>query len=231
MLCKLPLIDNAPKINMDASGILSANQSLYLICDGETCEKRGIPLADFVTGAINGDCKTIQYRHKGISARQYETNLLPLVELCRSAGTSLIVNDHAALAEKYALPLHLGQEDVLPPQLTVPYGRSTHGFAELALALKADPSPTYIALGTMFPSPTKPDVATNRHLVAEYLTRTSLPLVLIGGITLDNVHELPRSERIFYAVIGDAFRFGATKAGIEKYADYFAHALMHGQNS
>ncbi len=202
---------------MHASGILSEGHHLYLICDGETCAKRGITLADFVTGATQGGCRTIQYRHKGISAREYEANLLPLVDICRAAGTSLVVNDHAALAEKHALPLHLGQEDALPAGLSVPYGRSTHGFDELALALAAEPKPAYIALGTMFPSPTKPDVATNRHLVAEYLTRASLPLVLIGGITLENVHELPNHKRVYYAVIGDAFRFGAKKADIEKY--------------
>ncbi|AFM13282.1 thiamine phosphate synthase [Turneriella parva] len=214
---------------MHASGILSDQYHLYLICDGETCAKHGLTTADFVTGATKGGCRTIQYRHKGISAREYETNLLPLIDICRSAGTSLVVNDHAGLAEKYALPLHLGQEDALPSGLTVPYGRSTHGFAELALALKAKPAPAYIALGTMFPSPTKPDVATNRHVVGEYLTRTSLPLVLIGGITLDNVHELPKHERVYFAVIGDAFRFGARKEGIEKFVRLFAHELIHGQ--
>ena len=214
---------------MHASGIFSNGPSLYLICDGGTCEKRGIHLTDFVTGATKGGCRTIQYRHKKISAREYETNLLPMIDICRSTGASLVVNDHAALAEKYALPLHLGQEDALPAALTVPYGRSTHGFAELALALKAEPSPAYIALGTMFPSPTKPEVATNRHLVADYLTRTSLPLVLIGGITLDNVHALPQSERIHYAVIGDALRFGANQEGITKFVYLFAKELTQGQ--
>lgn len=206
---------------MHASGILSENHRLYLICDGETCTQRGITLANFVTGATQGGCRTIQYRHKGISAREYETNLLPLMEICRRAGASLVINDHAALAEAHELPLHLGQEDALPHGLRVPYGRSTHGFDELKIALEANPAPVYIALGTMFPSPTKPDVATNRNLVAEYLTRTSLPLVLIGGITLENVHELPKHARVHYAVIGDALRFGANKQGIARYVECF----------
>ncbi len=90
------------------------------------------------------------------------------------------------------------------------------------MALAAKPAPDYIALGTMFPSGTKTDVATNRDLVQEYIRLTDLPLVLIGGITLDNVVELPRSERIYYAVIGDAFRFGNMPADIEKYARAFA---------
>lgn len=212
-----------------ASGIFTPGRSLYLICDGESCEARGITPAEFVAGALEGDCKLIQYRHKTISASEYEQKLAPLAALCSKAGAKLIVNDHADIAEKNQLPLHLGQEDRLPEALTVPYGRSTHSLSELTIALAAEPAPSYVALGTMFSSPTKPDVATNRGLIAEYQERTALPLVLIGGITLDNVRELPKSEKIFYAVISDAFRFGATAAGIAKFTRAFAHELAHGQ--
>lgn len=203
---------------MPTSQILSGNSKLYLICDGETCAACGITARDFVSAATRGGAKTIQYRHKGISAEAYAQNLAPLVKIASAAGAALIVNDHAGVAEHLRLPLHLGQEDVLPGKLTVPYGRSTHSLSELEIALSAHPSPDYIALGTMFPSGTKTDVATNRNLVEEYIRLTDLPLVLIGGITSDNARELPHSERIFYAVIGDAFRFGATVEGIEKYA-------------
>lgn len=189
--------------------------SLYLICDGETCARHGITLADFVAGAVAGGATTIQYRHKEISPLTYERNLSEILPLAQRA--TLIVNDHAEVAERLQLPLHLGQDDALPPQLAVPYGRSTHSLAELERALTATPPPAYIALGTMFASPTKPDVATNRHLIEEYLARTSLPLVLIGGITRENVRTLPRSERISYAIIGDAFRYGATSAAVQRY--------------
>lgn len=211
---------------MPASRILSATNRLYLICDGETCAARGITLTDFMTGASRGGAKIIQYRHKNISPAVYAQNLAPLVKITTATGATLIVNDHAQIAEQLQLPLHLGQEDNLPDKLTVAYGRSTHSLAELSIALLAKPAPDYIALGTMFPSGTKTDVATNRNLVKQYIHLTDLPLVLIGGITLDNVRELPHGERIFYAVIGDAFRFGATAAGIEKYARAFS--AIHG---
>lgn len=203
---------------MPTSQILSGDSKLYLICDGETCAARGISLEDFVTGASTGGVKIIQYRHKGISAKAYAQKLAPLLQIASATGVSLIVNDHADVAEHLGLPLHLGQEDILPDTLTIPYGRSTHSLSELEIALSAHPSPDYIALGTMFPSGTKTDVATNRNLVEEYIRLADLPLVLIGGITIDNARDLTHSERIFYAVIGDAFRFGATVEGIEKYA-------------
>lgn len=202
---------------MQSSPFAAAPTSLYLICDGETCDRHGISLEDFVFGAVSGGAGLIQYRHKNISAAAYEENVIKLLEISEGTKATLIVNDHAAVAERFSLPLHLGQGDVLPRDLRVLYGRSTHNIAELALALAAEPPPGYIALGTMFRSPTKPDIEPARALVEEYLERTNLPLVLIGGITRDNVSQLPRKARIFYAVIGDAFRFGSTRAGIAEY--------------
>jgi len=201
---------------MLASDFLKRN-SLYLICDGETCARHDITLADFVAGAVAGGATTIQYRHKGISPLAYERNLSEILPLAQSA--ILIVNDHAEIAERLRLPLHLGQNDALPPQLTVHCGRSTHSLAELESALAATPPPTYIALGAMFASATKPDVATNRHLIEKFLARTTLPLVLIGGITLENARTLPRSERIFYAIIGDVFRYGTTSRAVQRYVE------------
>lgn len=198
--------------------------NLYLICDGETCLRHHLPLADFVRAATSAGAKTLQYRHKGISVAEYEHNLRMLLPVAEHYGTTLIVNDHAAIAERLRLPLHLGQEDPLPAGLSVSYGRSTHTLAELDYALGCNPAPEYVALGTMFVSSTKPDVSSNRTLISAYRARTTLPLVLIGGITLDNVRELPRAETIFYAIIGDAFRFGATSEGITKYVESFRSA-------
>jgi len=204
---------------MQSSPFAAAPTSLYLICDGETSIRQGISVADFVSGAVSGGAGLIQYRHKNISAAAYEENLLRLMKICEGTRAVLVVNDHAALAEKFSLTLHLGQGDALPPDLRVLYGRSTHNTAELATALAAKPAPGYIALGTMFPSPTKPGIQTAQNFVEEFLGRVDLPLVLIGGITSENVSQLPQSPRIFYAVIGDAFRFGATQAGIAAYVE------------
>jgi thiamine-phosphate pyrophosphorylase len=202
---------------MVASAIFSDKTKLYLICDGETCETRDLRREDFVAAAVAAGAGIIQYRHKNISETEYAENFDKLAACCRGTQTTLIVNDHAAVAQKYALPLHLGQGDALPRGLTVPYGRSTHNLPELDLALSAKPQPVYIALGTMFSSGTKPGIIPARELINTYRDKTALPLVLIGGITLDNVSLLLQSEKIFYAVIGDAFRFGATKDGIGKY--------------
>lgn len=194
--------------------------NLYLICDGETCERHGMQPGDFMRSAMDAGVKILQYRHKGISPQQYETRLQELLPHC--AGLNLIVNDHAEIAARYHLPVHLGQDDPLPADLSIPYGRSTHSLDELDSALSCTPAPAYVALGAMFASNTKPGVATKRSLISDYRARTKLPLVLIGGITLDNVRVLPRADDIYYAVIGDAFRYGATPHRIAEYVRHFA---------
>ncbi|GAB4435587.1 MAG: hypothetical protein OHK0011_18780 [Turneriella sp.] len=206
-----------------ASPLVPGCGNLYLICDGETCERHRMPAVEFVRSATAAGVKIIQYRHKNISAAEYEANLQLLLPL--AAHAKLIVNDHAEIAMRHNLPLHLGQEDALPIALSVPYGRSTHSLAELDFALACNPPPSYVALGTMFTSGTKPGIASNRALIADYRKRTALPLVLIGGITLDNVKGLPRAEDIFYALIGDAFRFGATQEGIAEFVRRFANTM------
>ncbi|HNJ66308.1 MAG TPA: thiamine phosphate synthase, partial [Turneriella sp.] len=159
---------------MSVSPLSPGCGNLYLLCDGETCERHRMPLVDFIRSAADAGVKTFQYRHKNTSAAQYEENLLRLLPLVPQA--TLIVNDHAEIAARHQLPLHLGQDDNLPADLTVLYGRSTHSLAELEVALSCRPAPSYIALGTMFASATKPEVGTNRSLIADYRKRTQLPL-------------------------------------------------------
>jgi len=203
-----------------ASQILSGANKLYLILDGEMCAAHGIEREDFLEGAIRGGAQVVQYRHKGISADSYEKNLLKLADICKGRAT-LIVNDHALLAETHSLPLHVGQEDIFPTTLKISYGRSTHSIAELEFALAQKPAPSYIALGTMFASPTKPEIESRQQLLPAYLDRTDLRLVLIGGITIENVGLLPQSERIAYAVISDAFRFGAKQTKVAQFVRAF----------
>lgn len=202
---------------MSANLFAKTKTALYLIMDAEACAARGIKLHDFFQGAVDGGVGIIQYRHKNVGVDLYEKNLQEFFGECKKRKITLILNDHATLAEKYGLPLHIGQTDFLPPNLAVPYGRSVHSMDELSVALSGNPKPSYIALGSMFVSATKPELPPVRVLAPIVLEKIDIPLVLIGGISLENASRLPHSNRVFYAIIGDAFRFGATRNGIERY--------------
>ncbi len=109
---------------------------------------------------------------------------------------TFVVNDRVDLALAIeADGVHLGQED-LPARAARPLlrpgmilGLSTHSVAQARAAQASGAD--YVAVGSMFPTSTK-DI---KHLVGPALARevrpvVRVPLVAIGGITLDNVHEV-----------------------------------------
>ena len=142
----------------------------------------------------------------------------PLLTLCEDAvhtaspyHASIIVNDRADIAAiVQAAGVHVGQEDLAPvdarrlvgPEAIV--GFSTHSVAQIESARDAPIS--YIAVGPVFGSRTKDTgysavgldlVATAARLAAP------LPVVAIGGITLDTAASVIEAGAASVAVIGD----------------------------
>jgi thiamine-phosphate pyrophosphorylase len=130
-----------------------------------------------------------------------------LRDRCRRAGVTFIVNDRVDLAVAVeADGIHLGQDD-LPPRAARPLlrpgmvlGRSTHSVAQARQA-QADGA-DYIAVGSMFPTQTKPDFElVGPELLRAVRPETKAPLVGIGGITRANVAQVIRAGADGVAVI------------------------------
>ncbi len=168
--------------------------SLYVILDRGAA--RGRDLVDLLDAAVAGGCLMVQLRDKEWPSGR----LLPLAARlrahCAEAGVTFIVNDRVDLAVAAGADgVHLGQDD-LPARAARPLlrpgmilGVSTHSVAQ-ARAAQADGA-DYVAVGSMFPTATKPDF----QLVGPALVRSlrpeiHVPLVGIGGITHDNVQEV-----------------------------------------
>lgn len=179
--------------------------SLYVILDRAAA--RGRDLEAILDEALAGGCRMIQLREKEWPAGR----LLPLAERlrerCRRAGATFIVNDRVDLALAVdADGVHLGQDD-LPPRAARPLlksgmilGRSTHSLAQAREA--RDDGAGYIAVGSMFPTSTKPDFQlVGPELVRTIRPETTLPVIGIGGITLDNVAAVIRAGADGVAVI------------------------------
>ena len=178
---------------------------LYVILDPEVTTGRDV--RRLLDAVLAGGCRLVQLRDK----RRPLSELYPLaMELrgrCRDAGALFIVNDRADLALAVdADGVHVGQDDLpaaaarsLLPRRTL-LGVSTHDPAQArqALADEAD----YVAVGSMFPTGSK----TGFQLVGPELVRTlrpsiPVPLVAIGGITLDNLEEVVAAGADAVAVI------------------------------
>ena len=152
--------------------------------------------------ALAGGADVLQLREKELSDAELLVRAKLLRELTSARDALLFVNDRADIARLAGADgVHVGQKD-LPVQEarqiagpTVLIGKSTHSIEEARAAIAE--SPDYIAVGPMFPSPTKPDATVQGpSLLAEVAACTDLPLVAIGGITPENVATL-RGPRPF----------------------------------
>ncbi|MCG5051162.1 thiamine phosphate synthase [Pectobacterium brasiliense] len=154
--------------------------------------------------------KTIQLRIKDRSDEQAEAEVIQAIALGRRYQAQLFINDYWRLAVKHqAYGVHLGQEDLDTADLAaikqagLRLGVSTHDDRELARAVAI--SPSYIALGHIFPTQTK-DMPSAPQGLAE-LTRhiTDLqgrfPTVAIGGISIDKVPAVLKTGVSSIAVV------------------------------
>lgn len=158
--------------------------------------------------ALAGGADMIQLRDKAGDLRALLPQARAIRALCRSHGAIFIVNDRLDLAlAAGADGVHVGQED-LPAEATrrlLPPGRilgvSTHSReqGEAARASGAD----YIGFGPMFATGTKDTGYTPRGLEAlrEIRAAVPLPILAIGGITLENVADVIAAGATAPAVI------------------------------
>jgi thiamine-phosphate pyrophosphorylase len=165
--------------------------------------------------ALAGGADVLQLREKSLPDGELLRRAELLRTLTRRRDALLIINDRpdiARLAE--ADGVHLGRDDLTPSQarrILGPHaliGLTVHSPQEAASALPAasgelggcgpdGAGPAYLGVGPMFASPTKPDVAVGGPaLLAEVASLTAaaglpeLPLVAIGGVTLENAGQL-----------------------------------------
>ncbi|MDU0352928.1 bifunctional hydroxymethylpyrimidine kinase/phosphomethylpyrimidine kinase [Paraglaciecola aquimarina] len=154
---------------------------------------------------------TVQLRIKGsIEPVELEQNIKQAIDLGRQYQAQVFINDHWQLAIKHhAFGVHLGQEDMLEADLKqiadagLALGLSSHGYFEILLAAQRNPS--YLAIGHVFPTPTKsmPSQPQGLSKLSRYgqLLQGKLPLVAIGGINAENMATIKQSKIDDIAVV------------------------------
>ena len=180
---------------------------LYVIVDPEAT--RGRDPVEITAAALRGGATAIQYRDKLSDKGDQLPIARRLRELCHTHDAVLIVNDHADLAvASDAHGLHLGQHDLpiaearklLHPWQFVGTSNALLTEAEAAVAHGAD----YIAVGAMYPtgskSHTRPAGVGTLSRVRKHIT--DIPIVAIGGITLDNIDAVLTARADGICVIG-----------------------------
>lgn len=199
-------------------------RGLYAITDSELLKGKLLP---YVEAALKGGATLLQYRDKSNDEARRLREAEALRELCNRYGAALIINDDAELAARLGVGLHLGQGDGSLSVARALLGRKAiiggtcHAQLELAEAA-AKEGASYVAFGRFFNSTTKPGApAADAELLTAAKAKINLPIVAIGGVTLDNAPELIAHGASMVAVVYGLF--GADSAAeVERRARAFS---------
>lgn len=200
-------------------------RGLYAITDSHLlADGRLLPYAE---AALRGGARLLQYRDKSPEEQRRLREAQALQALCERYGAELIINDDAELAARLGVGLHLGQDDgslsaaraLLGRQAVI--GATCHARLELA-EQAASEGASYVAFGRFFDSRTKPGApGADLALLEQARRRLHLPIVAIGGVTLDNATSLIAAGASLVAVIHALFAADSA-AEVERRAHAFS---------
>ena len=200
-------------------------RGLYAITDDALLAHRLLPA---VQAALSGGCRWVQYRSKCTDAQQRRREAAQLVELCRTHNASLLINDDVALAKTVGADgVHLGQDDmsltearrILGNQAII--GITCHNSLALAHTAQQDGA-NYVAFGRFFASQTKQSAPpADLSVLRAAKAQLAIPVVAIGGITLDNAPSVLQEGADLLAVVGDLFSAQNITARAQAYAALF----------
>jgi thiamine-phosphate pyrophosphorylase len=176
----------------------------YLIVDSAAWIARLLPCG----------VRLVQLRIKDKPDATIGAEIIEAKALCSREGAKLVINDHWRQAIDAGCDfIHLGQGDLATADLCairragIKFGVSTHDNAELSRAL--DVSPDYIALGPIYPTILKAMAFAPQGLprITEWKKKIGkIPLVGIGGITLERVAGVLQAGADTAAVVTDISR-------------------------
>jgi len=178
-------------------------QGFCLITDRKS---GGRTAEEMVRTALDSGVRWIQYREKEKTRKEIYREALKLRDMAQQFGALFIVNDHADIALAVeADGVHLGQDDlplrearrIMGDRII---GISTHSLPEAIAAEEGGAD--YIGFGPVFPTVTKDAGAPKGvAMLREIKRQVSIPVVAIGGISLENLPEVLASGADAVAVV------------------------------
>ncbi len=198
----------------------------YFITD-DNLSKKGNKY-DVKTAAEAG-VKLIQYRNKTLCTKDFYNEALELKKLCKNS--IFIINDRldVALAVE-ADGIHIGQNDLPLPVVCRLMGNNkvvgvTVSTLEQALSAEQQGA-TYLAVSPVFPTATKEDAGPpcGLELIRKVRTACTLPIAVIGGITLENTKEVVKAGADMICAISAVVCANNVKKQIQKFQELYHDA-------
>lgn len=164
-------------------------------------------LHQVVKESLDGGVTFVQLREKELDHDSFLEEAKDLKILCAKYGVPFVINDNVKIAvEMDADGVHVGQSDMeagdvralIGPDKILGVSAQTVEQAVLAEKRGAD----YLGVGAVFPTGSKDDADDVSHETLKAICEAvSIPVIAIGGITLENTKELAGSGICGIAVI------------------------------
>lgn len=185
------------------------NCLLYAVTD--TSWLRGRTLAQQVEEALRGGATMVQLREKELQGEALEQEAREILALCRQYGVPLLINDDVMLAKKIGADgVHVGQDDMSAAKARELLGEDaiigvTARTVEQAVAAQ-EAGADYLGSGAVFGTSTKKDAKPMDPAYFQQICESvSIPVVAIGGVTLDNIRELEGRKMSGFAIVSGIF--------------------------
>ena len=178
--------------------------------------------------ALEGGAFMVQYRSKKQDHAVKMQQCAAILRLCREYGVPCIVNDDVEMCRILeADGVHLGENDdniaevrrILGEDAII--GSSCYDQLDRAKQAQKEGA-TYVAFGAVFPTPTKPNAPrATLELLREAKHEIHIPIVAIGGITVNNAHDVIEAGVDAIAVITSLFEAKTIKETAETFLKMF----------
>ena len=180
-----------------------------------------------VEKALRGGAKFIQLRDKTTPLENLIYLALELKKLCHKFNAYFIVNDRVELGARVSADgVHIGKDDASLAEVKKFFkgpiiGVSCYGDIKRAVEA-AKQGATYVAFGSFYPSPTKPNAKiVDKNIIPMAKKILKIPVCAIGGITLEQAYELVKLGADMIAVISDLWKSEDIEEKARAYAKLF----------
>jgi thiamine-phosphate pyrophosphorylase len=199
---------------------------LQAIVDVDIAARAGWEPAALARAFLDGGAVFLQLRAKQLPSGLFLELADTMVRLAEPYAASVIVNDRVDIARLAgAAGVHVGQDDLAPAAARAQLGDdaivgySTHTVDQIGAA--AGEPVTYVAVGPVFGTRSKDTGydAVGLGLVAAAAQATTLPVVAIGGVTLETASSVIAAGAACVAVISDLLTDDDPSGRVRRYLD------------
>ena len=179
--------------------------SVYLVTDRR--DKTDEEFLNIIEEAIKGGTTIVQLREKTASTKEFYDLALRVKEITSRYDVPLLINDRIDIALAVdSEGVHIGQDDmpadiareIIGEDKILGISASTVEEAKKAEIDSAD----YIGSGAVFPTATKDDAdSVSKDELKEIVDSIDIPIVAIGGITVENASTLKDSGIDGFSVV------------------------------